>query len=1117
MFPADRSRTHLAAILAAVLLVGVLPAAVLATGPTAGDDHVSVPVDAPATTIDVVSNDSVGVTIAAVETTTPAAHGTVVIAGDALSLTYEPVASFHGMDTFDYTISDGADSASATVTVDVNSPPLAVDDPGEACGDTSDWGGAFPVPEDWVGTSVPTDYFILFGSCGLLANDTDPDGDTMTYEIHTGAIHGNVIKFDESLFGYRPDPNFSTGPGDQPGGQWISDSFTYRACDPYACSAPATMKYWVAPVNDVPTFTPDGTVTVAEDSGQHSATWATNVSPGPLESDQTVHFELDGPSPIEEHASGELFSVPPAIGGDGTLTFTLNPDAYGYALVAMVAKDDGGLPAYLGVTAPTPQSDDTTDPFTFRIDVTADAVTAVDDAVQLPEDPDPSPWLVDVLDNDRHPLGSAVTAVTQGTLGDVTIAPDGQSVLYAPHLNANGADTFTYVLDDGAGSTDTATVSLAIDPRNDAPAGADATIVVLEGSSHALAPADFGFSDPSDSPANALLAVRITTLPGAGGLTDDGAAVSAGDSIPVADIIANKLVFTPAPDGQGSPYTTFTFQVQDDGGLIGEDLDPTPNTITFDVTGLNHAPAGTNWTIDTNEDTPWALVAADFGFSDPGDTPADVLSGVAISTLPESGSLKDDGGAVVAGTIVPVADIAANKLVFTPASDGNGSPYTTFTFQVRDDGGTFGGGVDLDQSPNTITINVTAVNDDPVAATDSLTVSEDAVATAVPVLTNDTDVEGDPRTITATTDGARGVVVLTSSTTLTYKPNANANGSDSFTYTISDGHGGAAIGTVNVTITPSNDRPNAVNDVAFSIPESAGATALSVLANDTDVDADTLTITATTNGAHGTVTITGAGTGLTYDPVQLYYGTDVFTYTIGDGHGGADTATVLLTIVKDNTKPVVSGPVESFYRQTVGSSTMNVRIGWSGSDTGGTGIAKYKLQVSTNGGTYSTIALASATSTSIKRTLTDGRSYRYRVRATDRQGNVSSWVYGPTFTPGRLQNTSSRVTYSGAWTTKSSAGALGGSHRYSSSPSAAASITRTVRDVAVVATRTSGSGSAQVWVDGVLATTINLRSTSTTYRQLVFSRHFPTLGSHKLEIRPIGGGRVYLDAFLVYR
>ncbi len=105
---------------------------------------------------------------------------------------------------------------------------------------------------------------------------------------------------------------------------------------------------------------------------------------------------------------------------------------------------------------------------------------------------------------------------------------------------------------------------------------------------------------------------------------------------------------------------------------------------------------------------------------------------------------------------------------------------------------------------------------------------------------------------------------------------------------------------------PVEDPPNAVNDAGLTVPESAGATALAVGTNDTDADGDTLTITGTTNGAHGTVAITGGGTGLTYDPVQLYYGNDVFTYTVSDGHGGTDSATVLVTVVKDTVKPAVA-------------------------------------------------------------------------------------------------------------------------------------------------------------------------------------------------------------------
>ena len=84
-----------------------------------------------------------------------------------------------------------------------------------------------------------------------------------------------------------------------------------------------------------------------------------------------------------------------------------------------------------------------------------------------------------------------------------------------------------------------------------------------------------------------------------------------------------------------------------------------------------------------------------------------------ITTLPGAGTLTNNGVAVTAGDSVIGADITGGKLVFTPAANANGAGYASFTFQVQDDGGTANGGVDLDPSANTMTINVTSVNDAP--------------------------------------------------------------------------------------------------------------------------------------------------------------------------------------------------------------------------------------------------------------------------------------------------------------------------------------------------------------------------------------------------------------------
>ena len=118
---------------------------------------------------------------------------------------------------------------------------------------------------------------------------------------------------------------------------------------------------------------------------------------------------------------------------------------------------------------------------------------------------------------------------------------------------------------------------------------------------------------------------------------------------------------------------------------------------------------GANNTVTTLEDSAYVFSGADFGFSDPNDSPADALLAVRITTLPGAGTLWVSGGPVLnAGDVVSVADITAGKLVFTPGADANGAGYASFSFQVQDDGGTVNGGVDTDQTPRTMSIDVTA-------------------------------------------------------------------------------------------------------------------------------------------------------------------------------------------------------------------------------------------------------------------------------------------------------------------------------------------------------------------------------------------------------------------------
>ncbi|MDH5210669.1 MAG: tandem-95 repeat protein, partial [Betaproteobacteria bacterium] len=139
----------------------------------------------------------------------------------------------------------------------------------------------------------------------------------------------------------------------------------------------------------------------------------------------------------------------------------------------------------------------------------------------------------------------------------------------------------------------------------------------------------------------------------------------------------------------------------------------------------------------------------------------------------------------------------------------------------------------------------------------------------------------------------------------TYTPNQDFNGADSFSYTVTDGAGGTDTATVTLSVGADNDAPVAGDD-AFSTAEDVARliTAAELLANDTDVDGDTLTIASFTQAAHGTVVDHLDGT-YTYTPNQDFNGADSFSYTVTDGAGGTDTATVTLSVGADNDAPVL--------------------------------------------------------------------------------------------------------------------------------------------------------------------------------------------------------------------
>jgi len=269
--------------------------------------------------------------------------------------------------------------------------------------------------------------------------------------------------------------------------------------------------------------------------------------------------------------------------------------------------------------------------------------------------------------------------------------------------------------------------------------------------------------------------------------------------------------------------------------------------------------------------------------------------GVVAYQFNNATQLSDDGFFSInnSGEIsITAAGVAADVNAFEVG--GNSENYTVIAFD--------GAG---NSSSTVVSLNELNINDAPIAVNDSASTNEDVALTinASDLLSNDSDIDLDTLTITGVTQPTNGSVVDNNDGTFTYTPNANYNGSDSFTYTVSDGNGGTDSATVNLTINPLNDAPNAANDTATTNEDNA--VTVNVLSNDSDPDGVTLQVTQVTDGTNGTAVVNANGT-ITYTPNPDFSGTDTISYTISDGQGGTGTATVTITVNDVNDAPVIS-------------------------------------------------------------------------------------------------------------------------------------------------------------------------------------------------------------------
>src|SRR5205823_5931995 len=262
---------------------------------------------------------------------------------------------------------------------------------------------------------------------GVLANDTDVDGDALTAVVVASPSHGVLTLNADGGFSYAPAANYNG-----------ADSFTYKTNDGLLDSNVATVNLSVAPVNDAPVANAQN-VTTAEDTAKPITLTASDV-----DGDALTYSIVSGPSHGSLSGAAPNVTYTPAANYNGPDSFTFK-------------ANDG--------TADSAAA-------TISITVTAvnDAPVAANDAYSTNEDTALNVAAAGVLANDSDVDGDALTAilVSSPAHGSVTLNANG-SFTYTPAANYNGGDSFTYKANDGALNSNVATVSITVTAVNDAP------------------------------------------------------------------------------------------------------------------------------------------------------------------------------------------------------------------------------------------------------------------------------------------------------------------------------------------------------------------------------------------------------------------------------------------------------------------------------------------------------------------------------------------------------------------------------------------------------------------------------------------------------------------------
>jgi len=881
--------------------------------PIAINDAGTTPVDVPIV-LNILANDSEpdGDSISGpIVILTQPTNGSVALNPDG-TVTYTPNAGYTGTDEFTYQICDPFGLCDdAVVVIDIV--------------DRSTEGHEPPSPiDDFATTPKNTPV-----SGTVADNDTEPDGDNLTWTQVTQPTNGTVVFNSDGTYNYTPNPGF-TG----------SDQYVYEVCDdgnPILCDQ-ATAYILVLPQNDPPLAQDDVNVTPVDTPVDGNVvTNDEDPEGGPLTVNTTP---LSGPD------NGSV-----VLNSDGTYTYTPDPAFTGTDTFEYEVCDAEGLCDTAVVTIDIVDTEDQVN----------DPPIAINDATTTPVD---VPIILNILANDSEPDGDPITGpilVTSPSNGNITLNPDG-TVTYTPDPGYTGTDEFEYRICDPFGLCDDAVVTI------------DITEPSTEGH-EPPSPIDDFATTPQDIPVSGTVADNDTE-PDGDNLT--WTQVTQPTNGTVVFNTDGTYVYTPAPGYNGPDQ--YIYEICDDGNPIlcdqatayilvlpanqppvaQDDVNTTPvdTPVDGDVITNDEDPEGGPLTVNTTPlsgpDNGSVVLNPDGTYTytpDPAFTGTDTFEyevcdadgecDTAIVTIDITNYDTQGNNPPIAindaGTTPVDVPIQLNILANDSEPDGDPitgpillSQPTNGSVTINPDGTVTytpnAGYTGLDQFEYTICdpfglcddavvvidiVDRSTKGHEPPSPIDDFTTTPEDIPVSGTVADNDTEPDGDNLTWTQVTQPANGSVVFNSDGTYTYTPDPGYSGPDQYIYEVCD-DGNPILcdqATAYILVVPVNAPPVAINDdnvTPVDVPVSG-----QILTNDFEPDGDNIVVTPVTvsNPSNGTLVFAPDGT-YTYTPNTGYVGVDQFEYEICDDQTPAlcDEAVVTITIIPTNEDPAVNDP-----------------------------------------------------------------------------------------------------------------------------------------------------------------------------------------------------------------